>query len=860
MPLPFRDPKNNSSDHGSVTLNTEDTGNGHTIEQKLNLQQTLEGQMITDGQERYLNRQSKMKTASSMNEPHILIAKALEKVSTELRLMISVETAKFNSGGTQGRPREWYEFLKHIDIDTLAYIGLNSCFDSVLQCGSQTGTVVSIGRRVELENFAFGLKKYDSKLNLRIQKQVTKDHSSQLYRIKAARIIARKAGYAPTKWTTKMSIIVGGPIMSAVMKASDLFNTFDANEGTSNTKIVVGLTHEARDNLFNMQVEASWAEPMYGPMVVPPQPWTSFNTGCYYDFALASSVPLVRGANREQRKAIQHQFETHGEPSYVKALNAIQATPLAINSGVLEALQWVNTSGAILKKLPPTSYTTYPKSPENTSESDPDVARELRRAQKEWYVKAREIDANVGNMATVLKTAVELQGFEQFYLPWNFDFRGRMYPISNFNYHRDDHVKALFTLANGTPVNDESRGWISVHLANCGDFDKISKKSFDDRIDWVADNEAQILATAADFKTTFEWWSKADKPFQFLAAVHEYARMVHEGDAFLSYLPPSMDGTNSGVQHYSGLLKSLDDGALVNLVPAEVCQDVYAKVAEESVHQLEAMEDNEMAQALLAFGVTRKEVKRNTMTYGYSSVERGFCGQIIEDLMAPLRRDVAYGLIKEHPFGDNSSQVKHAALLAKVNYKSVQRVVKSVAEGMQFLQTLSDAVSSEGKTLRWETPCGFPVVQQYQKWTKTKVRIYLWDRTIQRERFTQLTVRDADDTKIDTRKMRSAVAANVVHSLDSAHMVNTILMCMDFDVKDFFMIHDSFGTTCEDTWTMYHSVRHAFVDQYSSDCFFEKFRGKVAQRLSDPNKVLPPVPQKGELDIQGVLKSDYCFS
>ena len=91
-------------------------------------------------------------------------------------------------------------------------------------------------------------------------------------------------------------------------------------------------------------------------------------------------------------------------------------------------------------------------------------------------------------------------------------------------------------------------------------------------------------------------------------------------------------------------------------------------------------------------------------------------------------------------------------------------------------------------------------------------------------------------------------------------MINTILMALDNGVEDFFMIHDSFATTCADTWTMYHCIRHAFVDQYESGCFFEEIREQVKQRVSDPMMDLPPVPTKGVLDIRGVLESEYCFS
>ena len=773
--------------------------------------------------------------------------------------MIKLQTEAPTDGGSVGRPRQWLQHLKDVDVDTLAYIGLNTCFDSVLSFGSLTSTASKIGRRIELENFALGLSQFDSTLHKRITSQVTKDHTSQVYRIKAARIIASKEGYKPAKWSAKDCVVVGGPILSAVLSASDLFTTFDMNPATTNTKMVIGLTEEARANLFQMETDASWAEPMYGPLVIPPQPWTSFNTGCYYDFALSSSVPLVRGANREQRKAIQHHFDKFGTPDYAKALNAVQATPLMINDDVLSVLEWATENRLSFGKFPEMIAPAFPKTPENIAEMDPEIAMQLKKDQKAWHGKAREADANQGNMYAVLKTANEMTEYPEFWLPWNFDFRGRLYPVSTFNYHRDDHVKALFTLANGKAVDGETRDWLSIHLANCGDFGKISKQSFADRISWVADHHDQIMATAADFKATFDWWRQADKPFQFLAAVYEYAKLQSDPDT-LVHLPPAMDGTNSGVQHYSSALRNEDDGMLVNLVPSDKCQDVYASVAAVSTRLLQAMAGDPIADAWLAFGVGRKEVKRNTMTYGYSSVERGFCDQILEDLMAPLRRDVAHGRLDKHPFGDNKSQVKHAALLAKVNYQAVQEVVKSVADGMKFLQELTDAVSKEDKTLRWQTPCGFPVVQSYKKWIKKRVRIYLWDRQIKKERWTQLTIREENPFKIDTKKMRSAVAANAVHSLDSAHMINTILMALDNGVEDFFVIHDSFATTCADTWTMYHCVRHAFVDQYEGGCFFEEIRSQVAQRVSDPNKVLPPVPTKGSLDIRGVLESEYCFS
>ena len=75
-----------------------------------------------------------------------------------------------------------------------------------------------------------------------------------------------------------------------------------------------------------------------------------------------------------------------------------------------------------------------------------------------------------------------------------------MYPVSTFNYHRDDHVKALFLMANGKKVTAENRGWVMVAVANTGAFDGIDKKCLEDRMQWVDDNHLMIMEVARTTK------------------------------------------------------------------------------------------------------------------------------------------------------------------------------------------------------------------------------------------------------------------------------------------------------------------------------------------------------------------------
>ena len=63
------------------------------------------------------------------------------------------------------------------------------------------------------------------------------------------------------------------------------------------------------------------------------------------------------------------------------------------------------------------------------------------------------------------------------------------------------------------------------------------------------------MAIASDPMAHFDFWSKADDPFCFLASCFEYKGYQDEGDDFITHLPIAMDATCSGLQHFSGIQK-----------------------------------------------------------------------------------------------------------------------------------------------------------------------------------------------------------------------------------------------------------------------------------------------------------------
>ena len=100
------------------------------------LQAQFEQEMIQRGQERYKRRQQKL-SPSQQEIPHQIITQALPKVSETIVRYLREDEQRSDSG--RGRRSEWYEPLVDQDPDTLAYIGLNCCYETVLKQNSLAG-------------------------------------------------------------------------------------------------------------------------------------------------------------------------------------------------------------------------------------------------------------------------------------------------------------------------------------------------------------------------------------------------------------------------------------------------------------------------------------------------------------------------------------------------------------------------------------------------------------------------------------------------------------------------------------------------------------------------------------------------
>ena len=872
-----------------------------------------EQQMRAEGSEKYKEKAGG-ETSVDKRPPHFhSLTDALPKVSEVIQK--TLKEAKQSTG----RVPAWVGELSTIDADTLAYVGLLCCFNGVLKEQTITQVTQAIGQHLEQELLSSELKAEDKakhteavetaraaglerpkprNTNKRLVEQVTSAHNSREHRLKTLRIITTKNGFSSKNFgvaKTKEARAklkerrtkLAAPVLSSVLEASNVFDRELEWEGHKQRKSVICFTKEAFAAMEANELRMSWMSPVFKPMLAAPVPWGAFDTGAYHDANLASMVPIVRGGSHAQREAITHQL-SNGMPNWCRALNALQATPYSINEPVLNAVQWCwENKKHGLNKFPRHSVPDRPRLDEDWKHQPAaQVAAVKAEIRKHLKLEMRVKGATVV-MEQDLQTARELVAFETngFFIPQNCDFRGRMYPVSTFNMHRDSHLKALFCYKRGYMVEGNNVQWLKVHLANCGDFEKISKQPLDARAKWVDDHHEELLAIAADYKGTFDLWSAADKPFEYLAAVFEYARWVEEGVAFVSYIPLSHDATNSGVQIYAGLNLSETEGALVNLTPSNTMSDIYGHIASKVVESLKDMGSatdavvfnektgttvGDLRERWMAFDIQRSTCKRPVMTFGYSSKSVGMRGQFMEDLMKPLQLKVTYGEIEKHPFHETEQgQFECAWFMGDLVYQTISNVLLKTGESMDYLQAAAKAVAGEDKAIRWTSASGFPVYMEYKKTKVKEIKIFLFDRVVKERKRTKVTLREELD-QVNVTKSCSAIAPNFVHSQDAALLQNFICAQLDAGTsEDFFMIHDSLSIS-GDVWDLYDGVRQSFVDMFSGGCLFEKFEEEIRQQLNDPTKPFTmkvgdterelTIPAKGTLDLEAVKGNQFCFS
>jgi Autographiviridae RNA polymerase len=420
-----------------------------------------------------------------------------------------------------------------------------------------------------------------------------------------------------------------------------------------------------------------------------------------------------------------------------------------------------------------------------------------------------------------------------FYTPMSLDWRGRVYADPHHHFGREDLVRSQFRFARADPITPDAINWLKIHVANVGDFRlddgrRVSKLSFADRIRWVDRN------LDAPWKTGFHAprdWKKAAKPLQYLTACKELDAVLSI-PGFTTRLPCSFDATASGIQHMCAATRS-EEGAKVNLVPSAEPQDIYGAVAGRVETRLRAS-DGPHVETCLAWGIDRDLAKLPVMTFGYSVTQWGIANQLKGEL---AKRKIRW----DH---------RSVWYLAEVIYDSIEDEIRGPADVKRFLREVVTALNKIGKPLSWRIPVGLLLLNDYRKPKYKRIELSLRGARFYRKIAVGYT------PEINPKEALNGVVPNVIHALDASLMLMTAAACAAEDIE-LATVHDCFGCLATNARRMNEIVREQFVKLYSEHDVLAEIRDSAER---DGAKNLPDLPQRGRLDLNAVLKSEYFLS
>ena len=736
----------------------------------------------------------------------------------------------------RGKKAGYFLLVKDLEPGAMAYLTVRTVI-ALLDANAHAVSVSrQIGQAIESHAAWLELERDHGGLAYTVERQM-KETGNEKHRKAVASKVTGLAGIS--KWAQKDCIAVGRIMLELLAGSSDLIELI--NEHRKPT--VVRATPAALDFLLDGHARCEELTPMAGPMVCKPRAWTNPYDGGY----LSTRHPLVRTTS----KLIHAELENAHMPQAYRALNAMQDTAYSVNDKVLAVMGQVWDAGGTLGDVPARDDEPLPE----FIEDDSRTTREEEEYRKQHRARSRvihrdnhELVAHRLRLMRTLRMANKFSHYDAIYFPYNLDWRGRVYPLStDLQPQGDDFAKALLQFAEGKPIGEDGFAWLKVHLANTFGVDKVS---MEDRIKWVDDNSLRLMECAASPLEEHFWCLEddgkvRDDSWQCLAACFEYTAVIFNGLEYKSKLIIAVDGSCNGLQHLSAMLRDPIGGEAVNLVPKDKPSDLYTQVAELTQDKLSSS-GHELADAWEGYGVSRKLVKRNTMTRAYGVTQRGMRDQLVSELRN--KTGEYWPMVKDMTTVEIS---KHAEFMAGLIFESINEVVVASKDVMDWLHECTRLVVQGNKPLHWMTPVGFPVMQDYRQQRGTMIHLRLYGQQLHYK----LNM-PTDD--VNKRKSATATSPNLIHSLDAAHLMWTITAGLDAGIHSFAMIHDSFGTHAADIAELGWILREQFVRLYQDNMLDSVYQQFLAQAPADCE--LPMPPELGDLDIDSVMNALYFFA
>ena len=728
-----------------------------------------------------------------------------------------------------------YYKLRDIDPRVTAFIALKSVLDCLMQRRPLASSAIRLGALIEDEMHfgAFSEHPQWSQI-LRGAKKRPNYKKRRYYLIHSEKGEASK-GQADEweKWGTRIKLHIGTVLITLIKDYTGLLDYVMIQTDKRGPARFIQATKKTQQWIEDMIAHNEMLEPFWMPLKDYPKQWKDKWSGGYDVENGLPPLPLIKTRNKSFLRINEEPMT-----DIMSCLNSLQNTPWRINHRVLDTLKTFWDEGVPIGSLPAREDEVLPPFP--ADESD-EIAKTI------WKRKAAQIydynSATKSRRLLVLNTIGLANKYKnnRFYLPHQCDFRGRAYAVPAYvNHMGADFAKALLHFDRGIrATTDDQLKWLFIHGANCFGF----KGTYTQRIDWVIENTKQIDQLATNPLSALDFLNEADETFQFLAFAYEFQRLHKEGSKFSTHLPCQMDASNNGLQILGMLTRDESSCIATNVAPTNYPEDIYGIVAEKACEYLRAEAgSNPFANQWLTFGVNRSASKRPTMTQPYGSTPHSARSYVNQWYLEKVRGGA------DDPF-DESNRFQATAYLSSKIWEAINQVVGKPREAMAWLQGTARTLAKFERPFYWVSPSGFPCNQAYQKWEQKSIRTKIGDKVL-RVKFRE------DIDKMSPKRQAQGSSPNFVHSLDASCLHMTVNKCEQLGIKDFAMVHDSYGTHSVNCEAMANQIRHTLVEIFEQDQL-----AILKNNLEEANDLtLPELPCYGSFNIKDIINSKYIFS
>ena len=699
-------------------------------------------------------------------------------------------------------------YLKDIEPLACAGITLKVIFDKVFSLVEDENKLVNIqkaiGTAIEQEcQMRYYEKAAPGLMNYVIKKYWHAAAGTQ-QRYKDARIMLERNGYKWNKWGPVVRVRLGNWLLDCVLRQEpNLFETQIWRKGRKTNSYLVPTAYfaDAKQELFNELQDHAF---LTWPMLVPPQDWSEDTAGGYYTNEVMHMHDMVRrGSDLIQGETI-YQF-----------LNKIQQTAFTLNRFVVDVAKQLEEKGRTVGKfIPVTDVEELPNKPLDIDTNE-ESKREYKRKRRDVENRNRIHTQKCVRTRMTMECVRRFMVHDKFYLPWSYDYRGRVYPISALLTPQDtDFGKSLLRFYQESFVDETAVDWLKFHVATQYGLDK---EPIANRIKWTEEHHNLIEQIVKDPINNLHEWEVADEPWQFLAACEEYYACVIDCSRHYTGLPIAVDATCSGLQILAGLARDASTAKLVNVLPSDKPQDAYKVIAEASKPNI--------PECLHAVW-DRKCTKRTVMTVPYNAKpfsNRGYIRDALAEKNVEVHKDVLTKVV---------SAVRQA----------MDEVVPGPMAVMKWIEsTVAELIKQGAQEITWTTPSGFTVKQRLMKPETEFVDLKLLGRV------KRITIAVGDSDEVDLLHHKNATAPNLIHSLDASLLH---LSALRFDAP-LALIHDSVLCRSSDMSILSAIVRETYMHLFAEHDYLNEWAEQVGATTK------PPII--GDLEPSSVIESTYFF-